>query len=172
MRGILILAGLAACSDGGSSAPADATSVDAPPNNAACLVMASYGDLGTKTGTTSLGPTTATIELDAGPPRDSFFLKLTDGMGVFAGGLATGTFTIAGAELSRNTCGLCVNILADIGMGGPAKFYFATAGSVTLTSHTPPAGTLTNVTLREVDVSGNPTGTCTTAIGAMAFSAQ
>lgn len=172
MRIVIVL--LAACGGGGSGSPADApVTVDSPPNNPACLVMASYGDLGTKMGTTSLGPSTATIVLDAGPPRDSFFMKLTTGKGVFAGGLATGTFTIAGAELMSSTCGLCVNILADIGNTGPGKFFFATGGTVTLTSHTPPAGTLANVTLHETDSMGNPVnGGCTTAISAMQFSAQ
>lgn len=169
MRRFIIL--LAACGGGGSSLPGDApmAPVDSP-NNPSCLVSANFGDVGTKTGTTSLGPTTATIVLDAGPPRDSFFIKLVDGKGVFTGGLANGTYTIAGAELVQGNCGLCVNLLADIGSGGPAKFFFATAGSVTLTSTSPPAGSLSNVTLRETDANGNPQGTCTTAISAMQFS--
>ena len=169
MRRFIIL--LAACGGGGSDAPPDAPK---PPvdtsSTPSCLVAADFGDVGTKTGTTSLGPTTATIVLDAGPPRDSFFIKLVTGKGVFTGGLANGTYTIAGAELVQGNCGLCVNILADIGSGGPAKFYFATAGSVTLTSTSPPAGSIANVTLQETDANGNPMGTCTTAISAMQFS--
>jgi len=165
---------LAACGGGGGDTPVDApVSIDSPPNNPACLISSNYGDLGTKTGTTTLGPSTATIVLDPGPPRDSFFMKLTTGKGVFAAGLATGTFTIAGAELAQSTCGLCVNILADISTGGPSKFFFATGGTVTLTSHTPPIGTLSNVALHEVAVDGTPiSGGCTTSISAMAFSAQ
>lgn len=171
LRGALCIALLAACSDGGGG------SVDAPPGGpdaypASCLIQGIYGDLGAKTGTTTMGPTTLTVVLDMGPPRDSFFLKLTSGMGVFAGGLQTGTFQIAGAELSSTTCGLCVNIIADIvAMQGPSKFYFATAGSVTLTSHTPPVGTLTNVTFKEVTVNGTPVnGGCVASIGSMSFS--
>src|SRR5688572_21396919 len=174
MRRLLCIALLAACSDGGSDKP-----IDAPPGGAdayplSCLIQGIYGDLGAKTGTTAQGPTTATIVLDAGPPRDSFFLKLTSGMGVFAGGLQTGTFQLAGAELSTTTCGVCVNIIADIVTGqGPSKFYFATAGSVTLTSHTPPVGSLSNVTMREVTAGGVPVGsTCTASITSMMFSAQ
>jgi hypothetical protein len=171
MRRLIIL--LAACGGGGSDSPQDAPK---PPidttNDPSCLVLASFGDVGTKTGTTSLGPTTATIVLDPGPPRDSFFIKLVAGKGVFAGGLANGTFTIAGAELMQGSCGLCVNLLADIGNTGPSKFFFATAGTVTLTATAPPAGSITNVMLQETDVNGNPQGTCTTAISAMQFSAQ
>jgi hypothetical protein len=147
--------------------------VDGPPQdiNPFCLIDGDYGDVGTKTGTTALGATTSTIVLDPGPPRDSFFLKLTAGNGVFAGGLQTGTFTIAGAELGSQTCGLCVNLLADIGSMGPAKFYFATGGTVMLTSHTPPAGTLSDVTIHEVTSGGTEIeGGCTGAIGAMTFS--
>jgi hypothetical protein len=149
--------------------------IDAPPSDAAnlCLVEADYGDAGTTTGTTSLGPTTSTIVLDPGPPRDSFFLKLTTGKGVFSGGLQTGTFTIAGDELDSTTCGLCVNLLADIGSMGPQKFFFADGGTVTLTSHTPPAGTISNVTMHEVTSGGAAViGGCTTAIDAMTFSTQ
>ena len=147
--------------------PPDGTS------NPSCLVLADYGDAGAKTGTTSLGPTTSTIVLDPGPPRDSFFLKLTAGMGVFAGGLTTGTFTIAGAELASTTCGLCVNLLADIGNMGPRQFYFATGGTVTLTATNPPAGSLGNVTLQQVDSGGTPIADgCTSAIDAMTFTTQ
>jgi len=163
---------LVACSDSSSDAPP----IDAPPVTpdapaAQCLVPASYGDLGAKSGTTAQGPTTLTIVLDAGPPRDSFFLKLNTGKGVFAGGLANGTYPITGDEADFNACGLCVNIIADIVAGqGPSKFYFATAGSVTLTNTQPPTGTLTNVTLQEVTVSGAPVNSgCTTSIAAMSF---
>ncbi len=165
---------VAACGGGGSDNPVDAKIfLDAPNNNPNCLVMANYGDLGTKTGTTTLGPTTATIVIDATPPRDSFFLKLVAGKGVFTGGLANGTYTLAGAELMQGNCGVCVNMLADIGNQGPSKFYFATGGTVTLTATSPPAGTLANVTLHETDVNGTALGTgCTTQITAMQFSAQ
>ena len=166
MHRVLILALFVGCGGGGSTSP------DAD-NTAQCLVLGNYGDLGSKTGSTATGgPSSVTIVLDAGPPRDSFFLKLNAGMGVFAGGLRIGTFTIEGAELAQSTCGLCVNIIADIVTGqGPSKFYFATSGSVTLTSHTPPVGTLSNVMFREVSAAGQPiSGGCTSAISAMAFS--
>jgi len=171
MRGFLGFVVLGACGGGSSDAPTQ-TDAPNPDSGVTCLISGNYADLGAKSGTTSQGPTTMTIVLDPGPPRDSFFLKLTTGKGVFAGGLATGTFPITGAELSTTTCGLCVNIIADIvTMQGPTKFYFATAGSVTLTSHTPPVGTLTNVTFQEVTVSGAPVNSgCTSMISAMQFS--
>lgn len=172
MHRLALLALVAACSDGETATP-PADAPPAPPDAAAaqCLVPATYGDLGAKTGTTAQGPTTLTIVLDPGPPRDSFFLKLAAGKGVFTGGLATGTYPITADEADFNACGLCVNIIADIVAGqGPSKFYFATSGSVTLTATEPPAGTLANVTLEEVTVAGAPAGSgCATTITAMSF---
>lgn len=165
------LLGLCACGDDGGSA------VDAPSGNDAydttrCLIAGDYGALGAKTGTTSQGPTTLTVVLDPGPPRDSFFIKLNAGKGVFAGGLVNGAFQISGADAQSPNCGLCVNIIADIvAMQGPSKFYFATAGSVTLTSTQPPVGTVTDLAFVEVGVNGDVMpGGCTATIDSMSFS--
>src|SRR4051812_8276751 len=101
MRAALLAAVLiAACGDSSDPLPVDAAATaDAPYDTAKCLIIGFYGNLGAKTGTTSQGVTTSTIVLDAGPPRDSFFLKLNTGKGVFTGGLANGTYTLAGADL-------------------------------------------------------------------------
>ncbi|MGE0399765.1 MAG: hypothetical protein AB7T06_23830 [Kofleriaceae bacterium] len=161
---------LVACGDdGGGSA------VDAAPDaydTARCLIRGNYGALGAMTGTTSQGPTTLTVVLDAGPPRDSFFIKLNAGKGAFTGGLANGTFPITGADASSPTCGLCVNIIADIvAMQGPSKFYFATAGSVTLTNTQPPTGSVSDLSFVEVGVNGDVMpGGCTATIDSMSFS--
>src|SRR5262245_51234486 len=119
----LALAVLGACggSDGGGGDKP--IGPDAGYDTARCLIVGNYGDLGAKTGTTAQGPTTLTITLDNGPPKDSFFLKLTDGKGAFAAGLKTGTFPITGVDTSFTNCGLCTNILADIqAASGPSKF--------------------------------------------------
>jgi hypothetical protein len=122
-----------------------------------CLIMGNYGALGSLTGTRAMTATatTATMTLDPGPPRDTFFIKLEPNRGVFTGGVMPGTYTIGGADAGFSTCGLCVNIVADIVSGqGPTKFYFADSGSVTLTSTTTPvSGSAQNVHLREVDIS-------------------
>ncbi len=165
---------LSACSDDPQPQLIDASTVDAPYDMARCLITGHYGALGTKTGTVGdvQGSPTLTISLDPGPPRDTFFLKLNVGKGVFIGGLANGTHTLAGADLDFNNCGLCVNIIADIVSGvGPTKFYFADAGMVTLTSTSPPAGHLTNVSFREVTASGQVVSNgCTATITTMSFS--
>lgn len=173
MRCLLVL--LAACGGGGSDSPADAPKQPDADMSATCLIPGNHGDLGTKTGTQMMGiPTSLSVTIDPGPPRDTFFINLKNGMGVFAagmGGLRNGTFQIAGAELSQSTCGLCVNIIADIvAMQGPSKFYFATGGTVTLTATNPPAGTISNVTFVEVTSGGTPTNSgCTGRINALAF---
>ena len=172
MRSIALVAVvLAGCGDESQEQLIDASSTDAPYDTARCLIAGHYGALGTKTGMATQGPTTSTIVLDGGPPRDSFFLKLNTGKGVFAAGLANGSYTLAGADLDFSNCGLCVNIIADIvSMQGPTKFYFAEAGMVTLTSTSPPAGTLSNVTFKEVTSGGAPVaGGCVASITSMTF---
>jgi hypothetical protein len=176
MRAILLAALFtAACSDDPQQL-IDAAPVDAAYDTARCLITGHYGALGTKSGMTTQGPTTSTIVLDGGPPRDTFFLKLNMGKGVFAAGpLTTGTYSLAGADLDFNNCGLCVNIIADIvSMQGPTKFYFADAGTVTLTGTgsgtTPPAGTLSNVTFKEYTAGGTVVaGGCVASITSMTF---
>src|SRR5687767_15461588 len=98
-----------ACSDDPAQQAIDASLIDAPYDTARCLIAGHYGALGTKSGMPTLGPTTLSVVLDGGPPRDTFFIKLTTGKGVFAGGLANGTYPLAGADLDFTNCGLCVN---------------------------------------------------------------
>ncbi len=172
MRFALVVVLLAACGDTGPVMLIDASpGIDAPYDTTRCLIQGFYGALGPKTGTTSQGPTTSTITIDQGPPRDSFFLKLNAGKGVFAAGLAAGTYPLAGAELSQSTCGACVNLIADIVTGqGPTKFYFATGGSLTLTATSPPAGSISQVTFHEVDAGGTMiAGGCIARMDSMTF---
>lgn len=148
----------------------DAAQLPDGPDSPLCGVVPDLGDLGQRTGSKVLGDTTSSVVVDAGPPRDNFFLKLVAGRGVFAEGLKNGSFEIAGADLHRETCGLCVNLLADIGSEGPQQFYFANAGSVTLTSTDPPVGSIANVTMHETGVDGEKiTGGCETTIRSMTF---
>lgn len=171
---IWLLLALAACSD--SSSPMitpDAAAQADSDTGADCLVDSDYGDVGSLTGTAGMGGISAT--LDPGPPRDSFFVKLVDGKGVFADGIAPGTYTIAGADASYTDCGLCVHIIADIVSGqGPSKFYFADSGTVTLTSTAAPiAGMAQNLHLRTVDINSGMfvDDGCEATIGSVMFSA-
>jgi hypothetical protein len=143
----------AACSDSPSSSPDAATQTPDAYDSARCLIKGDFGAVGSVTGMPSMGANTLSATLEAGPPRDTFFLKLTTGRGVFSGGVAPGTYMISGVDAGYLTCGLCVHIIADIVMGsGPSKFYFADSGTVTITSTNPIAGSATNVHLTAVDI--------------------
>lgn len=177
MRSLTIAGALAwllgACS---SDAPTllDASSSDAD-NLARCLIPGDYGMLGSKpgtAGTVQAGPT-LTVVLEAGPPKDDFFIKLTPGKGVFAGGaLTTGSFPITGADARFADCGLCTNIIADIVTGqGPTKFYYTDSGTVTLTATDPIAGSAQNLHFVEIDINNGLAvpGGCTTTVSSITF---
>jgi hypothetical protein len=93
---------------------------------------------------------------------------------VFAGGLATGTFTISGADGNFLSCGLCTNLIADIKpASGPSKFYFADSGTVTLNSVAAPfSGSAQNLLFFEIDINTGTKvpGGCMAKIDAMTFS--
>ena len=164
---------LAACGSG-SNAPADAP-VDAY-DTSRCLIKGIYGALGAVTGTagSNNGSTTITVTLDPGPPgKDDLFLQLIPGKGVFAAGVAAGTYTIAGADRNFTSCGLCTNLIADITQSGPSKFYFADSGTVTFTSVTPPiAGSATDLHFSEIDITNGSMilGGCIATISSVMFS--
>jgi hypothetical protein len=169
---------LAACSDSSSTSTVDAPGAMADAyDTAQCLIQGDYGDAGALTGTagSAQGATTVTVTLDAGPPRDTFFIRMVPGNGAFTGGVAPGTYTISGADADYNSCGLCVHIIADIVSGqGPTKFYFADSGTVTLTATTPPiTGSVQNLHFNEIDIgSGAPvSGGCQASMTFASFTA-
>jgi hypothetical protein len=144
---------------------------------ATCLVKGDYGALGAVTGTAGMaqGATTITVVLDPGPPgKDDLFIRLVPGKGVFAGGLAAGTYPIGGVDANFTTCGLCTNIVADVTNTGPAKFYYASSGTVTVNTVTAPiTGTVQNLAFGEIDIStGAVNGPCTASITSASFTAN
>ncbi|HET9625417.1 MAG TPA: hypothetical protein VFP84_28815 [Kofleriaceae bacterium] len=169
---------------GGDPAPTllDAGNVDANPQ-ARCLIPASYGALGAQAGSADVtGDNSITVVLAPGPPKDDLFISLTAGSGVFAGGIKPGTFTISGQDASFNTCGLCTTILAHIdAQTGPAKFFFADAGTITLDTATPAAqgapskiaGSAQNLHFTEIDLGASGAtpvqGGCQTTIESLSF---
>ncbi|HEU5057657.1 MAG TPA: hypothetical protein VFU21_14080 [Kofleriaceae bacterium] len=94
-------------------------------------------------------------------------IELVDGRGVFAGGLATGSYPLAGAELDPDTCGACVRLIVDDG-----KCYFATGGTLELVStEIDLVGTLEDARFAPVDCLTDEAipGDCTSRIGSMSF---
>lgn len=178
MRSSLIawapLALAAAC----STDPPPLLLADADPQ-ARCLIPASYGALGTRTGSPDVTTAnTLSVALDPGPPKDDFFVKLVAGKGAFTGAAPkTGTFDLTGADASFTNCGLCIDLVADITTTGPTKFYYADAGMVTLTSAdatgaTPSkiAGSAQNLHFVETNLDGTPVPSgCTATIASITF---
>lgn len=173
------LALAAACSTDPPPQLLDGSIIDADPQ-ALCLIPASYGALGAKTGSPDVTTAnTLTVVLDPGPPKDDFFVKLVPGKGAFAAGtLQTGTFNVTGADASFTNCGLCINIIADIVANqGPTKFYYADSGMITLTSADPTgaapskiAGSGQSLHFVETNLDGTPVpGGCTATIASIAF---
>ena len=145
-----------------------------------CLVPANYGTVGRATTPAARMPSMDIkwrLPLEAGTPADQLHLDLFYNYGVFKPGVVkTGTYTLAGDELSNRWCGLCV--LIDEGASGSTVrgSYMATGGSVTLTSVAGKlTGQLTNVTFQHVNIdpdtlvnTPHPDG-CTSAIGTLIF---
>ncbi len=171
MRIVIAAVCLAAC--GSDPAAPDAMPMADAYDTARCLIKGDYGALGSVTGTAgTMGGVSMTATLDAGPPRDTFFLKMVAGKGVFAGGIMPGMYSIAGVDTEYLNCGLCVHIIADIVAGsGPSKFYFAQSGTVMLTSTSGTiAGSAQDLALVEIDLgTGQPVGTCTASIDSISF---
>jgi hypothetical protein len=141
----------------------------------ACGVAQTQGDLGTLTGfagtqlqegsTTNrirwVGSETAATASQATP--DIVMIELWDTYGAFNGAAArTGTFTLTGADLDYDTCGICVLMLANVANNTPSKTMLATSGTVTITSVGTTAGQmtqakLTNASFVEIAVVNNDT---------------
>ena len=110
--------------------------------------------------------------------QDTLVIQLYQGFGGFGSGdVRTGTFPLTGADGVYSTCGACVFMATNVGSNSFADYYFATAGSLTLTSVTGTlSGSLSGVTLTHVgsDAQGNPSdtavGDCTSTIASASFS--
>jgi hypothetical protein len=189
LLGLGLVSAVAACGGGGggddTAAPDAHADIDAAPH-----VCATEADLGTPTlgnqqaagaGTDHTMPNGITFDgaLNADTKPDILQVEFIKGFGVFTANVTTGTFTLSGAELNYETCGLCPRIFSDIdtatGMSTTEQ-YFATGGDFNITSINPNiTGTFTNLTLEEVTV--DPTtfhstpvaGGCTTTIASGAF---
>jgi hypothetical protein len=156
--GLLPDAGSSAEDAGAAGTDAGSTKLDAgtPPNPAHCKVDSDLGviDSFTLTGCyygTDQGGDWIQGNFAYNDDRDVVILELNEGRGAFSGRLAPGTYELAGADLNYETCGLCVLLVADYADQGPT--YFATGGTVTLTSvEGRLAGTLEGITFDHVTI--------------------
>ena len=149
--------------------------------SAACLTAANHGALGALTGPAAVLTDTTyidwTLALEPGTPRDEFNIQLFSGLGVFASGFRTGTFTLSGDDLNYGTCGLCVLIYENIDAQTAYRgVYLATSGTVTLTSVSGTlAGGASNLKFQHVNIDQNtsvstPDGDgCRSAIDSVGF---
>ncbi len=190
---LVISLGLAACGgdDGVTPVGTDARTIDAGGIDApvVCSVSsAAFGDRGAVTpsiciqdpgedmASTADDVIVMRAPLQAGSPFDELELDLYAGYGVFMNGFAPGTYQIAGDELQFATCGLCVFVNTDRDANGYVDDYFATGGTVTITSiNGTLAGTVSNLTFEHVTLAQNestPVGDgCVTALTGATFTA-
>jgi hypothetical protein len=182
----LALLPLVACGgddDGGNNPPVlvdAAVSVDAPPTNTNCTASPTYSvsldDTNSYAESYGTGPDgyvegAGLLNEDATP--DLLVVELYGGIGPFANGITTQSITIAGDEANYATCAACVRIFTDTTQDSFADQYFASGGTMNLTSiRNTLELTLSNVTLQHVTIDPNtfestPVGDgCTTTVNA------
>ena len=179
----IIVAQLVACG-GGSHANIDShiTLHDSPNGSAdaadLCTATASYGaaTLGGSAVSQYAGSGSSQAtgffefyldSLNTGATPDYLEVDLYSGYGAFTGVVKPGSYTLGNAATGDNvnsTCGVCVIIDTDVNTstGAVTDFYFANAGTLTLTAdnETSFAGTLSNAMFTHVtagsDSMGNP----------------
>lgn len=154
------------------------------------LVDFELGDLGTLDFRVEVEPAGANAQyldlfasLAPGPMVDVVQIQLWP-LGVFSGGLAPGTYEIAGAETDFYACGACALIIADFDLVGMTfqQQLMASAGTLQLDTVSTTVGemvtgTLTGARFRQVLLDdgtmtqSNVPGGCTTAIDSVSFSA-
>jgi hypothetical protein len=197
LGGSLFVASFIACGGSNNAKQADAEIG----NGSACTASSSYGAASIVAMGSAYAYTSAEIaadsasgfvdanqgfngDLNADDEPDLFEIDLYEGFGAFpgSGGIKTGSFTLSGDDLSFQNCGLCTQIYTNIGSdGSPADLYFATAGTVDLTSVGTPtgsnvstgtlSGSLSNVSFAHWDGSNDAAyGDCTSSITSLMFS--
>jgi hypothetical protein len=112
-------------------------------------------------------------DFDGAAAPDRLSLELWDTFGVFTADVVPGTYTIAGAETSLETCGVCAAVLADF-TPPASQFYLAKAGTITIDTVEPTlAGSISGLQLEQIDGATGaviPDG-CTATLPTATFSA-
>lgn len=151
----LALATLAAC--GQEVVPLDRDGASCARSD--CRVTADYGDLGMVGGGAAL--TGGGVALawsgrladECGERLVELEVQLFSGRGVFDRGIEPGTYPIDRDEIDRQTCGACIELVADPGTDD-RRCYFASGGQLILTSTVDDlSGSLADVTFAPVSCS-------------------
>ncbi|MGC4118388.1 MAG: PPC domain-containing protein [Myxococcales bacterium] len=129
--------GLAFCVDGCCAAGESCiSSICIGGQTSPCQVASSFGRLSVSS---PVEPINGGIAVTAALPAtdtttDLISLELYPGFGALSGGLAPGTYVIAGADTDYFTCGVCAMIYGDVTTSSIGSRYMATSGTVEITS--------------------------------------
>lgn len=104
----------------------------------------------------------STSTINGGLDDDIFVLSARNGRGVFSSGLATGTFTIEGSEADLSSCGLCIEVRADVSSqtNKPTMIFAADSGEIEIQTISNQlgesfSGSVSALGLRQVDDDGS-----------------
>jgi hypothetical protein len=124
-------------------------------------------------------------QIDTGPKVDVVSIQLWEGLGVFAGGIAAGTYDLAGDDTDFYLCGACVLVAGDFDQVSMdiEQYLFAASGTLVLEEVSTMAGemirgSIADVELREVTLDDaamaqtDVPGGCATSIEAASFEAM
>jgi hypothetical protein len=147
-----------------------------------CLAAASYGAPTMPAAAThTAGTNVYSLGGEIDGTDDAFLLDLFGGLGVFAGGVAPGTYQIAGDETQYATCGACAVLVARLEPGvtlqDPDRIYLASSGTVEILSLSPRlTGSVSNLVLDHVRIDSTSAhstvvGDCQTTIDRIVFDA-
>ena len=97
-----------------------------------------------------------TARLTEGEPGDFLLVELWDGFGAFSRGTVTaGSYEIAGADTSADSCGACAYVMADVdpATDEPGQAFLAQSGTLVIETILPDlSGSLDGLEFREIDV--------------------
>jgi len=115
--------------------------------------------------------------LTEGEPGDFLVVDLWDGFGAFSGGpVAAGTYPIAGADTSADSCGACVYVMADVdpATDEPGQAFVARSGTLVIDAVLPDlTGSLAGLEFQEIDVDSGElvADGCSTALESATYGA-
>lgn len=187
----LSLSALVACGgDGKSKVDGSIHTIDTPggTNCVGATAQASYGSAtpatadqsASRDADTNPGQIIYSAKANQDPMFDIFDIELFKGSGTFTTGeLTAKTVNLSdAAEAQYRTCGACFLIRTDIhsdGSGGSTSTddYMAKSGTLTITTLSPFAGTITNAVLTHVtiaaDFTSTPVGDCEVTVDSLTF---